>query len=293
VSDLDQRRAALIEGHLLLVDHVVRRVSASYPSFIDDQELVAAGRLGLTEAAMRYDFDREVPFAPYAARRIRGSVLDLMRSSDWLGRKVRETAREVDRVETSLRHRLGRAPEEHEVAAAAHIEVQELRETHAAVAHGTVGTLERGPLDHGDPIDSLVDPTVMEIPELLEQRELRGYVRSALVSLPERLRLIVVGHYLEGRSVEELAETLGITPSRVSQLRADAIEIIRTGVEAQFRPRDEARPHGRVAIRRAAFASAVATHSDWRARLLSNSYGVATREIEEPLRTAEGVDRHA
>lgn len=288
---LDSARAELIESHLQLVDHVVRRVSASYPSFVDSQELVAAGRLGLTEAAMRYDFDRTVPFAPYAARRIRGAVLDLMRSTDWLGRKVRETAREVDRVETSLHHRLGRRPEDHEVAKAAHIDVQELRDNNAAVSHGVVGTLDRGPLDHSDPIDSLVDPTVMEIPELLEQREIRGYVRAALASLPERLRLIVVGHYLEGRSIDELAETLGVTPSRVSQLRADAIEIIREGVEAQFRPADPTKPHGRVAIRQAAFASAVAKHSDWRARLLSSGY--ASSDADEPPRAAEGFDRHA
>jgi len=284
---MDPRRDALIRENLALVDHVVRRAAGSFPAHIERQELIAAGRLGLTEAALRYDFDRAVPFAPYAARRIRGAVLDLMRSQDWVPRKVRDTARNANVTATSLEHRLGRRPEEDEVAAAMGIGLQELRDSRMAASHGTVGTLDRTSRDEESV--EVVDHTVMSIEELLEHRELRGYVRAALDSLPERLRLIVVGHYLEGRPLDELADYLHLTPSRISQLKADAIEIIRQGVEAQFRPADTDRPKGRVAIRQARFAAAVAEHADWRARLTAS--GAAASGLDEPVR--ERVDRSA
>jgi RNA polymerase sigma factor for flagellar operon FliA len=266
---METRRDALVRDHLALVDHVVRRVSGNFPGHIERQELVAAGRLGLTEAALRYDFDREVPFGPYAARRIRGAVLDLMRSQDWVPRKVRDTARDAANTATKLETRLGRAPRDGEVAAAMGIAVTELRDSIMATTHGRVETLDRMGADRDrDAADTLVDHTVMGVEELLENRELRGYLRSALASLPERLRLIIVGHYLEGRSLDELATTFGLTPSRISQLKSDAVEIIRTGVDAQFAPTDDgAKPKGRVAIRQARYATAIAEHADWRSRI--------------------------
>ena len=297
---MDPRRDQLIRDNLPLVEHVVRRVTSSFPSFIDQQELLAAGRLGLTEAASRYDFGRDIPFAAYAARRIRGAVMDVMRSNDWVPRKVRDTAREIDRVETKLHRQLGRRPEADEVAAASGIPIEELRATHAAVANGSVGTLDRIAGEPGpQAADALADPTVMDIEELLESRELHGYLRAALDNLPERLRLIIVGHYLEGRSVDELGRLLDVTPSRVSQLRADAIEMIRHGVESQFGPGVDEAPKGRVAIRQARYAAAIAQHADWRSRLLATNYlqhrGGRPEATPDHERSTgiEGVDRSA
>ena len=287
---MDQRRDALVRDNLALVDHVVRRVAGNFPGHIDRQELVSAGRLGLTEAALRYDFDREVPFAPYAARRIRGAVLDLMRSQDWVPRKVRDTARDVATTTTKLQTRLGRTPHDGEIAEAMGIGLGDLHQSRAAVHHGRLEALDRSTAEDRDPVDHLVDHTVMSIEELLENRELHGYLRSALAALPERLRLIVVGHYLEGRPLDELARTFGITPSRISQLKSDAIEIIREGLEAQFSSEErESRPKGRVAIRRARYASAIAEHADWRTRL----QGTASPMEPRPTVAAVPVPRSA
>lgn len=259
---------------MVLVDHVVRKVSGSFPGFVDRQELMSAGRLGLTEAASRYDFDRDIPFAPYATRRIKGAVLDLLRSQDWVPRSIRDTARRADQATGALGGRLGRSPEDSEVAAAIGVGVDDLRATRSAVAHGTVTTLDAGGGDDGDGdvSERLTDLSATSTEELLEQAELHGYLRAALEHLPERLRIIVVGHYVEGRSLDELATLLGVTPSRVSQLRADAVEILRDGIEAQFVPTPEDRPKGRVAIRQATYASAIARHADWRTRLVTTTY---------------------
>lgn len=273
---MEPRRRRLIEEHLLLVDHVVRKVTGSVPAFVDRQELLSAGRLGLTEAAIRYEFERDVPFAPFAARRIRGAVLDHLRADDWVPRAVRETARLADHATQRLHHRLGRSPEDSEVADAIGVAVGTLRDTRAAVAYGSTATLDAHGEHDEDLLVHLVDRSALAPDERLEQRELEGYVRAAVHHLPERLRLIVVGHYLEGRSLDELADLLGVTPSRVSQLRSDAIEMIRDGVGAQFTAPDGGRPKGRVAIRQAQFAAAVARHADWRTRLVAGRYQVTT-----------------
>ena len=280
---MEARRTKLIEEHLALVDHVVRRAAGSFPAHVDRSELASAGRLGLTEAASRYDFDSGVPFASFAARRIRGSVLDLMRSTDWVPRSVRDVVRRADDMSVRLRNEGGDEGDETTLAQRLGIDTQRLRAARNAAAHGQVSTLDRPTADGATSTgDLLTDPTISSTSELLENRELHGYLRSALASLPERLRVIVVGHYLEGRQLDELADLLGLTSSRVSQLRADAVEILRHGIESQFEPSVDSKPKGRVEIRQAQFASSVARHADWRARLAITRYGQSTPAIEPP-----------
>jgi RNA polymerase sigma factor for flagellar operon FliA len=260
---------ALVDSHLPLVEHLVLRASASFPRHVDRSELIAAGTLGLVEAALRYDEARGVPFGRYAARRIRGAVLDAVRSADWAPRSTRQLARQADAATQAFATRHGRTPNDEELAGELGISEAELQELRGRVQRGVIQSLEpRGTEDEGtNPIDRLFDRGVEGPDEMLEQEELKGYLRSALEHLPERHRIVVVGHYFEQRSFEELADFLGVTPSRVSQLRADAVEMIRDAIEAQYRPRDTSKPVGRVAIRKARFAAEVAAHADWRTRL--------------------------
>jgi RNA polymerase sigma factor for flagellar operon FliA len=265
---MDRQRRALIEQHLALVEQVVLRVSRSFPRFVDRSELVSAGMLGLVEAAGRYDFDRNIPFAGFAVQRIRGAVLDVARSVDWTPRAVRNLARQAEETSQQLASRLGGQPDDETLAAALDIDPADLRRLRERVNHGVLRALDdRHTLDRADDTEALVDRSQPEPEELLESAELRGYLRSALSTLPERHRIIVVGLYLEDRSFEELAELLAVTPSRISQLRADAVEMLREGIEAQFRTRGNERPKGRVQLRQAAYAAAIAQHADWRSRL--------------------------
>jgi RNA polymerase sigma factor FliA len=260
---------ALVDSHLPLVEHLVLRASASFPRHVDRSELVAAGTLGLVEAALRYDDERGVPFGRYAARRIRGAVLDAVRSADWAPRSTRQLARQADAATQAFAGRNGRTPTDEELSDELGITETELHELRGRVHRGVVQSLEpRGGDDEGSsPIERLFDRSAAGPDEQLEQEELRGYLRSALEHLPERHRIVIVGHYFEQRSFEELADFLGVTPSRVSQLRSDAVEMIRDAIEAQYQPREDAKPVGRVAIRKARFAAEVAAHADWRTRL--------------------------
>jgi RNA polymerase sigma factor for flagellar operon FliA len=265
---VDRRRQELIETNLPLVEHLVLRVSVGFPRFVDRQELIAAGMLGLTEAAEHFDFQRGVPFAAYAARRIRGAVLDVARSNDWTPRAVRQLARTSEDAAQSLTSQLGRHPSDHELAAEIGISVDELRTLRDQLERGVVAALDRRmDLDAPDLNEVLADYSALQPDELVESLELRGYLRAALAHLDERLRLIIVGYYLEGKTVEELGQLLDVTPSRISQLRAHAIGIIRHGIDSQYDGLPEGRPKGRVAIRQASYASAIARHGDWRTRL--------------------------
>jgi len=265
---VDRRRQVLIETNLPLVEHLVLRVSAGFPRFVERQELVAAGMLGLAEAAEHFDFERGVPFAAYAARRIRGAVLDVARSNDWTPRSVRQLARTTETAAQSLTSQLGRNPTDYELAEEIGVSIGELRTMRDQLERGVVAALDRRmDLDGPDINDVLADYNALQPDELIENLELQGYLRAALHHLEERLRVIIVGYYLDGKTVEELGKLLDITPSRVSQLRAHAVEIIRHGIGAQYEGMPEGRPKGRVAIRQASYASAIARHGDWRTRL--------------------------
>lgn len=289
---MDHRRRALIDEHLPLVEQVVLRVARNFPQFVDRTEFVGAGMLGLVEAAQRYDFDRAVPFAAYAAQRIRGAVLDVARSADWSPRSVREQARVVEEASNRVAARTGGSSDDAAVAAETGMSVDELRQLRERVRYGVLRALDHDGGGGTSERDLLWDRGAATPEELLEAAELRGYLRSALQSLPERHRLVVTGVYLESRSFEELADLLGVTTSRVSQLRADAVEMLRDGIEAQFRPGLPERPKGRVAIRKAQFAAEVAAHADWRTRLDPSSIKlpVVSTAPAASLRAAAGYD---
>jgi RNA polymerase sigma factor for flagellar operon FliA len=134
-------------------------------------------------------------------------------------------------------------------------------------------------------VDVLCDRTSLEPAEELEAREMRAYLRDAVSLLPERHGLVITGYFLEGRTSEELARFLGVTESRVSQLRSEALEMLREGIEAQYTeaPVEEVevvKNPGRVARRKATYAAAIGSQSAWKARLDQQAPVPATVRLE-------------
>lgn len=263
--------AQLIEKHLPLVNHVVLQVAVRFPKYVDRQELARAGALGLVEAARRYDSTRGVPFDRFAARRIRGAILDSVRAADWAPRSVRTLGRKLEQVEQELANNGGELPSTNEVADALGLSRDELHRLRDRVFRSVVLALEHvvsAPDDDGlTLVDVLADRTAVEPSEELETRELLGYLRDAVGLLPERHRLVVVGYFLEGRTSLELAQLLGVTESRISQLRSEALEMLKEGIEAQYSHTVEPAPRGRAARRRADYAVAIGGASEWRDRI--------------------------
>lgn len=274
-----------VECHLALVEQIVVQVAVNFPRHVDRGELVRAGVLGLVEAAHRFDDAKGVPFDRFAARRIRGAILDAVRSADWAPRSVRAMSRRADSVEQRLASELGRVPSMAELASALGTTAGDLSNLRDRVFRSVVLALDYRLGDEEEDlslVDVLCDRTAAEPSEELEAREMRSYLRDAVKLLPERHRLVIVGYFLEGRTSEELARFLGVTESRVSQLRSEALIMLREGIESQYTPESESpeAPVGRVARRKASYASAIGNRSDWRRRLDRDGTEAATPTIE-------------
>ena len=264
---------AVIEQYLPLVRHLVHQTAGHFPRHVDREDLARAGALGLVEAAHRYDESRGVPFERYAAQRIRGAMLDAVRSADWAPRSLRNAARRLEAARQRLAAEHGRKATSAEVAEAVGMTDEELASLEAKLQraavlaldeHVTTSEDEQAPL-----IELLADDDAAEPAMELERRELHGYLRDAVHLLPDRHRAVVSGYFLEGRTSHELARLLDVTESRVSQLRSEALEMLRDGLNAQFdgSARQAGRVKGRVARRKAAYASAIARRTEWRDRL--------------------------
>lgn len=257
--------ARLAETHIPLVAHLVREVSGRIPARVDRNDLRSAGLVALMAAARSFDPDKGVPFAAYAKTRIRGALLDELRSVDWASRSVRRRAREIDAARQRLATAMGQFPDDGLVAETLGLSREDVVRADADVTRASVLSLHGTDQDLGD---SLPDATAG--PEaLIERAERLEYVADAVAELPERLRAVVRGYFIEERPMAELAAELGVTESRISQLRAEALVLLRTALADAFEPSvgaDVAPVSGVVARRRAAYTSAVMARNQARRR---------------------------
>jgi RNA polymerase sigma factor for flagellar operon FliA len=264
---MDADLAEMIEDNLPLVKHIVFQVAVHFPRHVDRDELARAGALGLVEAARRYDADRGVPFERFAAQRIRGAILDAVRAADWAPRSVRNLARKLEGAEQRLASELGRVPNKEEMSEALGMSQNELNRLQDRMFRSVVLALEHETADDVEKdltlVDVLVDVNSIEPSAELETRELHGYLRDAISLLPERHRLVVVGYFLEGRTSQQLADFLGVTESRISQLRSESLLMLQEGIEAQYlgETPDPTDVTGRVARRKATYARGISEAS--------------------------------
>ncbi len=263
-----------IEANIGLVKHVVFQVAVHFPRHVDREELARAGALGLVEASRRYDDSRGVPFERFAAQRIRGAILDSVRAADWAPRSVRLLSRRLESTEQELASELGRTPNLGEVAQRLNCGVDEVKKMQDRLFRSVVLALDHETGGESDEeltlVDVLADRGAVNPAEELETRELHAYLRDAVGLLPERQRLVIVGYFLEGRTSQDLARFLGVTESRISQLRSEALANLKLGIEAQYSADDDVDAQalkGRVAKRQAAYADAVSGATQWKSRL--------------------------
>ena len=260
-------RDALITSSIPVVTHIVRETMGRVPSHVSRDDLTSAGLAALVQASKSFDASRGVPFARYAATRVRGAILDELRGIDWASRSVRRRARDLDATRAQLSSILGRSPSPAEVAQAVGMSLDEIARNDEDIARAQVLSLQ-GAQDAS--LDDLL-PSAGPTPEqLVEHRERLAYLVEAVAELPERLRIVISDYFLEERPMAEIAAELGVTESRVSQLRGEALVLLRDGLNSQLDPElvtAPARPDGCVARRRAAYQTAVAGAGDLSSRL--------------------------
>ena len=221
-------RDRLILTYAPLVKFVAGRVGASLPAHVDEQDLVSYGLLGLIGAIERYDPDREIKFETFAMARIRGAIIDELRSLDWVPRSVRTRARQIERAIQVLERELMRAPTDAEIAQKLGVSGDELEESLREISRTSVAALDElwSPSGSGDQIaliDTIEDESGPDPEFSLEQTEIREALAEAISGLPEREKLVVTLYYYEELTLREIGEVLGVTESRVSQLHTKAV----------------------------------------------------------------------
>lgn len=265
----------LVREHLALVGHHVRDLLNRVPAHINRDDLVSAGMIALVTAAKSFDSSRGIPFGRFASARIRGALLDELRGLDWASRSVRARARRLDTVQQELTGALGRTPTPLELAQALGVSVDEISSVEEDVQRAVVLSLQG--FATGTAEDAVAERGAGP-EDLLLHREQLGYLRDAIEALPERLRLVVTGYFLNERPMAELAAELGVSESRISQLRAEALTLLRDGMNAQLEPSlvgATQRPDGCVARRRQAYYAEIAARGDLRSRLgASDAFGM-------------------
>jgi RNA polymerase sigma factor for flagellar operon FliA len=263
----------LVEQNLALVGHLVRETMTRLPAHVNRDDLTSAGMITLVLSARSFEEGRGVPFARFAAIRIRGALLDELRNMDWASRSVRSRARELESVRSHLIAALGRSPRPAELANTLGVSAAELSSIDADVQRASVLSLQGFAPETGA---ALMPDTQPGPEQLIVDREQIGYLHDAIEELPERLRFVVKSYFFEQRQMSDIAVELGVTESRISQLRAEALKLLRHGMKAQYDEQAAEEQSRRSGAKLASYAAAIATRSTLSRRLnMSNPMGEA------------------
>lgn len=229
-------RERLVLHYAPLVKYVAGRVGTGLPTHVDVGDLVQSGIFGLIDAIEKFEPERGLRFETYAMQRIRGAILDDLRSQDWVPRVVRSRAREAERAMERLGARLHRTPNDTEVADELGITLHELRDLYRQLRLTSVAALEdliAAGKDSGSLVDTLPDDGAVDPVAVLVDRDNRRQLAEAIAQLTERDRIVVSLYYFESLTLAEIGKVLGVTESRVSQLHTRAVLRLRARLTEQ------------------------------------------------------------
>jgi RNA polymerase sigma factor for flagellar operon FliA len=264
----------MIRTHMPLVGHLVRDMLSRIPNHIHRDDLTSAGLHALVTAARSWDPQRGIPFHRFAGTRIRGAILDELRALDWATRSVRTKARATDTTRTQLTSTLGRTPTNDELAQALGTTTSELHQTDTDVQRATVLSLQGFATSSADDLVTEKNPGPED---MLLRREQIGYLHHAIASLPDRLQLVITEYFLHERQMADIAADLGVTESRISQLRAEALSLLKDGLNTHLDPELAPAPENPDSItarRRANYYASIASSTSISSRLaVTNAHG--------------------
>jgi RNA polymerase sigma factor FliA len=221
-----EEREVLIKEFVPVIKYMALRLAMRVPAGLNVEDLMSAGTVGLLDALSKFDSSREVKFRTYAEFRIRGAMLDEMRSMDWVPRSVRERIGRIQHAANEFTKRKGRTPSEQELAAELGVDAKEVDET-LLQAKGTV-VLSLDDLGTSDDdahsiLDVLADTDQPNPLESLLSEDTRKVLAEAIDRLPERQRLVLTLYYFEELTMKEIGTLLSVTESRICQLHAQAM----------------------------------------------------------------------
>ena len=237
----ERLRERLILHYSPLVKYVAGRVGVGLPPNIEQADLVSYGIFGLIDAIQKFDLDRAIKFETYAISRIKGAIIDELRSIDWIPRSVRSKAREVEKAYASLEAKLHRTPSESEVAAELGIAIEDLHAIFSQVSFVNVVALDEllsAGGEKGDKlslVDTLEDTKAEDPVQAFESEETKYLLAKAINTLPEREKIVVTLYYYEGLTLAEIGQVLGVSESRVCQIHTKSVIHLRAKLVATER----------------------------------------------------------
>jgi RNA polymerase sigma factor FliA len=233
-----KKREDTVRQHLRLVSYVASRLAIGLPSWVDKRDLVNAGVIGLMDAVNNFDPSKGVKFETYAVNRIRGAMLDELRALDWIPRSTRAKSKEIEVAISSLVGRLGRLPNDTEIARELGWEMEKYYKTIDQVSGTTLLSLDEilDSSSGGEPvrrIDTLSDER-STILDSIEKRELLENVVKVLKGLSEQERLTISLYYYEELTLKEIGQVMNISESRVSQIHTSAVLKLRAKLRSMY-----------------------------------------------------------
>lgn len=224
-------RAELLKMHIGIVHFVARRLARSLADEAELDELVSAGQFGLIAAVENFDESRGLAFSTFAATRVRGAMLDELRRQDRVPRSVRAKARQLHGVRDALANRLGRRPTERELALAAGMPVNQLWQWQHDVDRAGQVSLDAPAGTRDGDVGSFGDRLAclgMSPADEFDREQSRECLREAMEHLNPNEQRVLALYFYEERSMQEIASILGVSESRVSQIRSKALMRLRT-----------------------------------------------------------------
>lgn len=228
----------IVLEHAPLIRYIVNRIAVRLPSHIDLDDLHNTGVIGLMDAIEKYDPEKNCKFKTYAEFRIKGAILDQLRSLDWVPRSVRQKGRRLERAYGEVEQRLGRSASEEEVADSLGLQIEKFHELLNQVRGVSLVNLEelRGAGADGERTGSyadIVEDVHSENPySALKQQETRRVIAETIGSLPDKERLVLTLYYYEDLNMKEIGSILGITESRVCQIHTKAVGRLRSKLKS-------------------------------------------------------------
>lgn len=224
-----EAREKLILHYASLVKYVAGRMGTGLPPNVETADLISYGVFGLIDALEKFDPGRKIKFETYAISRIKGAIIDELRSLDWVPRSLRHRAKEIEQIFVALENKLRREPTDREVAKELGVSIEEYNEMLTKLSYTSVIALEELWVVGGDKgdrvslIDSLEDTNITDPSLTFELEEMKEILAGAIDRLSEREKMVVALYYYEGLTLKEIGKVLGVTESRVSQLHTKAI----------------------------------------------------------------------
>ena len=227
----ESARESLIIHFSPLVKFVAGRVGVGLPRNVEQSDLISYGMFGLIDAIDKFDLERNIKFETYAVNRIKGAILDELRSLDWVPRSVRARAREIQRSLAEMEHRLQRAVGEQELAEHMGVPLPTLQTQLGEIAGLGFVALDEllDPSERGSSSvsDMVADPKAIDPGGSFEDQENRYFLSDAINRLPERERLVITLYYYEGMTLSEIGAVLGVTESRICQIHTKSVMSLR------------------------------------------------------------------